>query len=154
MADLFDTAVSAAIAGTVDAQTIANWVVNELPRTLKDRPLSDLALTGPQLAKLLGLVASGEISNASAREVLTEMAENGGDPANIVERRNLRQLGDASGIEPIVESLMTEFADRVQQYRSGRKGLLGFFVGQVMSRTQGRANPQTVNELVLKHLGE
>jgi glutaminyl-tRNA synthetase len=149
-ADFFDAAVAA---GTSSPAAIANWLVNELPRILRDRALSDLALTGPQLASVLAMVEHGEITGVAAREVVAELAEHGGDPATIVERRNLRQSDDTADIEALVRELMTEFEDRVQQYRAGRTGLLGFFVGQVMTRTQGRANPQAVNEVVGKMLG-
>jgi glutaminyl-tRNA synthetase len=144
-ADLYDAAITA---GTAEPAAVANWVVNELPRIVRDRSLTELALTGAHLATVIAMVARREISGVAAREVVAELAEHGGDPATIVQRRNLRQVDDTADIETLVRGLMTEFDDRVQQYRSGRTGLLGFFVGQVMTRTQGRANPQTVNEVV------
>ena len=149
VADLFD---AAAAGGAAPAQSIANWIVNELPRVQQDRPLSELALTGGQLAALIALVERGEISSSAGRDVLAELAERGGDPAAIVERRDLRQLDDPSALAPVVRALIDEHPDRVAQYRSGRTGLLGFFVGQAMARTGGRANPQTVSELLRTHL--
>jgi glutaminyl-tRNA synthetase len=149
-ADLFDAAVSAPT--SVPPQSVANWIVNELPRVQRDRDLSELALTGRQLASLIALVEGNEITSAVARDVLAELAEKGGDPVVIVDRRNLRQVGDAAELEPIIRKLIEENDDRVQQYRAGRTGLLGFFVGQVMAGTQGRANPKTVSDLVRSHL--
>ncbi len=153
-ADLFDATVAAGRngGGAVTAAAVANWIVNELPRVQRDRALTDLALTGSQLAALIGLVEREEITASVARDLLAELADAGGDPVAMVNGRNLRQMGDASEIEPLITSLMTEYDDRVQQYRGGRTGLLGFFVGQVMAKTQGRANPRMVGDLVRKHL--
>ena len=153
VADLFDATAAVRVGGApVKPQSVANWIINELPRVQRDRPLSELALTGEQLASLIALVERGDISSSIARDVLAELADKGGDPVAIVDRGNLRQVGDAAALEPIIAELMTEVDERVQQYRAGRTGLLGFVVGQVMARTQGRANPQAVNELVRSHL--
>ncbi|MEO5509285.1 MAG: glutamine--tRNA ligase, partial [Longimicrobiales bacterium] len=155
-ANLFDVAIAAAggagMANTATVHTIANWIVNELPRAQRHRNLDELALTGAQLASLIGMVEKKEITSAIARDVLAELVEEGGDPSAIVARRNLRQVGDVSELEPMILSIIADNDDRVRQYRAGRTGLLGFFVGQVMAQTQGRANPQTVSELVRTHL--
>jgi Asp-tRNA(Asn)/Glu-tRNA(Gln) amidotransferase B subunit len=149
-AALFDTAVAAG--ADVPAQSVANWIVNELPRVQGDRALDELALAGTQLARLIALVERGDITSAVARTVLAELAEDGGDAVAIVDRDNLRQVGDAAALEPLVREIVARYPERVQQYRAGRQGLLGFFVGQVMSQTQGRANPQLVSELVRAQL--
>jgi glutaminyl-tRNA synthetase len=149
VANLFDAAVAI---GSVQPSAVANWMVNEMPRIVRDRPLRDLAISGTHVATLLDLVERREISNAAARSVMTEIAEKGGDPVAIVDRLKLRQSTDATDLEPVIRDLMNEFGDKVQQYRSGRTGLLGFFVGQVMAKTGGRADPHAVSELVSRSL--
>jgi glutaminyl-tRNA synthetase len=154
-ANLFDAAFDARADehGTeLSPASIANWIVNELPRVQRDRSLDDLALTGAHLAAVIRMIERNEISSTVARDVLADVAENGGDPVAIVERGNLRQVDDAASLDPVITAVLREYDDRVQQYRAGRSGLLGFFVGQVMSRTQGRANPQKVAELLHTHL--
>lgn len=153
IANLFDAAMAPAVA-KVPATTVANWIVNELPRILRDRSLRDLAISGGAIATVLDLVERREISNASARDVMHQIAEKGGDVVAMVSRLNLRQDADTTDLEPVIRELMNEYADKVQQYRSGRTGLLGFFVGQVMAKSGGRANPQAVSELVGKSLQE
>jgi Asp-tRNA(Asn)/Glu-tRNA(Gln) amidotransferase B subunit len=80
------------------------------------------------------------------------MVERGGDPRSIVEARGLAQISDAGAITPIVEEIVRANPDKADAYRGGRTGLLGFFVGQVMSRTGGRANPELVRNLVEQQL--
>jgi glutaminyl-tRNA synthetase len=82
------------------------------------------------------------------------MAESDGDPATIVERLGLSQISDDAALTPIVDEVLTSHGERVAAYRAGRTGLLGFFVGQVMSRTGGRANPERVKALLTERLGD
>lgn len=85
--------------------------------------------------------------------MLVEALETGAAPVEIVEAKGLRQISDASAIEPIVDRLVAEHPDKVRAFRGGKTALAGFFVGQVMSETQGRANPQVVQDLVARKLG-
>ena len=94
------------------------------------------------------LIDDGTISRTTAKDVFAEMSERGDHPAQIVERRGLRQLSDPKTIEPLVNKLVAENPDKAAQYRAGRTGLLGFFVGQVMKESGGRANPELVKEMV------
>jgi glutaminyl-tRNA synthetase len=147
-AHLFESAVGAG----ASARPAANWIVNELPRASAGRPVGDLALDGRSLAQLIALVEGGTISSSAAREVLAELAAEGGTAAAIVERRGLRQVSDAAALDPIVEAVIAANPDKAVAYRSGRTGLLGFFVGQVMQRTGGSANPEAVKSLLVARL--
>ena len=134
------------------ARLAANWIVNELAREVGDAPPEDVALDAPQLAALLRLVENGAVGHAGAREVLAVLVREGGDPAAIIDARGLRQLSDTAAIDAIVADVIAANAPKVEAYRGGRTGLLGFFVGQVMARTGGRANPQVVGELLKQRL--
>jgi glutaminyl-tRNA synthetase len=149
-AALFDAAI---VAGA-PARSVANWMINELPRELRERALSELPFGGAGLGALVAMVEDGTITGSVARDVLAEMAESGGDPAAIVERKGLRQISDPDALRPAVTAVIAEFPDRVSAYHGGRTGLLGFFVGQVMSRSGGRANPELVKQLVADALGQ
>jgi glutaminyl-tRNA synthetase len=127
-------------------------MINELPRELRERELAELPFGGAELGGLVAMVEDGTITGNAARSVLAEMAESGGDPAAIVERKGLRQISDPEALRPIVSAVIAEFPDRVSAYHGGRTGLLGFFVGQAMSRSGGRANPELVKQLVTEAL--
>ena len=129
---------------------LAKWIVNEIPRELRGQ--ADLPFTGASLGQLVALMENGELSSSAAREVFAEMAERGGDPVAIVERRGLRQLSDDSALDPIVAQVLANDPDKVSAYRAGKTGLLGYFVGQVMRRTQGKADPERTNALLRERL--
>ncbi|HET9985637.1 MAG TPA: glutamine--tRNA ligase/YqeY domain fusion protein [Longimicrobiales bacterium] len=148
-ADLFD----AARAVGASAKGIANWVIHELPRAGEGRAPSELGFAGPELGDLVALVEAGTLSSTAAREILAEMAAGGGHPAQIMERRGLRQISDPEVLWPIVEATIGESPSKVDEYRAGRFGLLGFFVGQVMRKTDGKANPEVVKSLLRNRLG-
>lgn len=141
-----------AIAGGAQAHSLAKWLINELPREAKGRAVNELPITPAQFAALVLLIDTNVISGSAGKEVLAEMAENGGAPLEIVERKGLRQISDASQIVPIVRELVEANADKANAYRAGKTGLLGFFVGQVMSRTGGRANPEMVRNIIVEQL--
>jgi Asp-tRNA(Asn)/Glu-tRNA(Gln) amidotransferase B subunit len=98
------------------------------------------------------LVDDGTLSSSAGREVLREMIETGEAADLVVERRGLRQVSDPGALAPIVSAVVDENPGKAGEYREGRSGLLGFFVGQVMRRTGGRANPEVVKELLEKAL--
>jgi glutaminyl-tRNA synthetase len=147
-ARFFETAV----AGGAAARAVAKWLINELPREQKGRAINELPITPAQFAALVVLVESGVISGAAGKDVLAEMAQQGGAPAEIVERKGLRQISDAGELTPIVRAVVAANADKAAAYRAGKNGLLGFFVGQVMSKTGGRANPELVRSIVEEQL--
>ncbi|MGH7505456.1 MAG: Asp-tRNA(Asn)/Glu-tRNA(Gln) amidotransferase subunit GatB, partial [Longimicrobiales bacterium] len=134
------------------ARLTANWIVNELPRETGDAPLDQLAFDAPHFAAFLRLVENDAINSSAAREVLAHLIRDGGDPAAIVDARGLRQLNDVAALEPLIAEVVAAHPDKADAYRGGRTGLLGFFVGQVMARSGGRANPQLVQQLLQKAL--
>ena len=148
-ADFFAAAVGAG----APAARAANWVINELPRHLDERSLEDLPIAGHAFGALVTLVEDGTLSGATGREVLAEMVETGADPAAVVERRGLRQIADASSLGPVVERVVAAHPDKAEAYRGGREALLGFFMGQVMKATDGKASPELANRLLREKLG-
>ena len=134
-------------------KAIANWIVNDLRGEVKGAEFDCLPLTGATLASLVELVETGTITRTNAKEVFGQMVSSGGDPVQIVREKGLEQLGDAGSLEPLVEKVLAENEAKVAEYRAGRLGLLGMFVGQVMRDSGGKANPALVKELVQKKLG-
>ncbi len=142
----------AALSTHDNPRSVANWVLNELLREIKEDPISELPFDGPTLGKLVALVDNDTISAAAAKEVFAELMANGGDPATIVEAKGLQQISDAEQLMPIIERIIAENEAKATAYRAGKSGLFGFFMGQVMRATKGKANPQLVQELVQKAL--
>lgn len=149
IADLFD----AARAAGASAKGVANWVIHELPRAAEGRTPAEPPFSGAALGDLVALVEAGTLSGTAAREVLAEMAATGRHPAEIMDRRGLRQISDPEALWPIVEAVIGESPAKVDEYRAGRFGLLGFFIGQVMRKTEGKANPEVVKTLLRNRLG-
>jgi aspartyl-tRNA(Asn)/glutamyl-tRNA(Gln) amidotransferase subunit B len=150
IADFFEAA-----AQDRDAKTTANWVMGEVFGQLGrlDLEIADSPVSAAQVGGLLDLIADNTISNRIAKEVLEAMFEGGQDAAAIVEERGLKQVSDAGAIEPIVAQLIADNPDKVAEYQGGKDKLIGWFVGQVMQQTQGRANPGMVNQLLKDKLG-
>jgi len=144
--------LEAAVAAGADRRTTHNWITNDIARELAGQPASRLRFGGVQLAALLGLLDQGAISTSSARDVLAEMVGAGGEPAAIVERKGLSQIRDAAAIADIAADVIAASPSKVAEYRAGRTGLLGFFVGQVMKRTDGRADPALVQDALRERL--
>jgi aspartyl-tRNA(Asn)/glutamyl-tRNA(Gln) amidotransferase subunit B len=126
----------------------ANWVVAELFGALNrlGRSIEDCPVTPQQAAELLGLVANGTISGTIAKQVFEIMLETGEGAAAIVEGRGLKQTSDTGAIDAAIDRVLADNADKVEQYKSGKQALFGFFVGQTMKAMAGKANPQVVNE--------
>ncbi|GAB4232965.1 MAG: Asp-tRNA(Asn)/Glu-tRNA(Gln) amidotransferase subunit GatB [Acidobacteriota bacterium] len=133
---------------------IANWMIGDLTRDLKrdGRDIRDCPFQPAHLAALVRLVDEGVITGKQAKDVFAKMYESGEDPERIVEAAGLRQISSEADLAGHVERVIAENPDKVEAYRGGKKGLLGFFVGQVMRATQGQANPQVVNRLLLERL--
>ncbi|CAN5539465.1 glutamine--tRNA ligase/YqeY domain fusion protein [soil metagenome] len=149
IADFFE----AALATHNNPKTVANWVNNEVLREVKDNPITTLPFSGSALGALVALVDNNTISNTIAKEVFAEMLKNGDAPLTIVERKGLKQVTDPSALAPVIDKIIAANADKAAQYRAGKTGLLGFFVGQAMKESGGKANPQLVQELVRDKLG-
>ena len=137
-----------------DAKQVANWVAGELLARLNRDGLGVDASPIPAagLGELVDLVADGTLSGRMGKEVFEAMWETGGSAEAIVAERNLRQISDPSELDAVVADLLGREAAKVEEYRAGRTKLLGFFVGQVMKATGGKANPKTVNELLRTEL--
>ncbi len=137
-----------------DAKLAANWVQNELLGVLNkdNKGIADSIVKAVQLGALIDLISDNTISGKIAKDVFAEMYKSGKDPAEIVEEKGLKQVTDTGAIEKIVDEVIAENPDNVAAYRSGRDKLFGFFVGQVMKKSQGKANPNIINELLKKKL--
>ena len=131
---------------------IANIVANDVAKELKEKTLSELKFTASQIAELVKMVDDETISNKIAKQIFEEMTQTGENPAQIVESKGLVQISDPSVILPIIDDIMAKNPDNVEKYKAGNTKLFGFFVGQVLKATDGKANPQVVNELVTQQL--
>ncbi|HZR82639.1 MAG TPA: Asp-tRNA(Asn)/Glu-tRNA(Gln) amidotransferase subunit GatB [Candidatus Binatia bacterium] len=150
LADYFESAVRE----HRNPKAIANWVMGDVLRLVRERRLDDALVirdwpVRPEsLARLVALVDDATISGKIAKTVFEEMVATGAAPADIVEKKGLVQVTDTGAIGQAVEAVLAQHADKVAEYRSGKDKLFGFFVGQVMKATAGRANPQAVNDLL------
>ena len=144
--------VVAQVKDDATAQVAANWVVNELMSALKDRSMASLPFGPAQFADLVRLVSTDVISSRGAREVFEAMLDGDGGPEEIVEARNLRQIDDTGALEGVVRDVVENHPEEVERYRSGKNGLIGFFMGQVMQQTNGKANPELTRDLLTEEL--
>ncbi|QKE29461.1 glutaminyl-tRNA synthetase / YqeY domain fusion protein [Arcobacter acticola] len=128
--------------------TLANIVVNEVARELKQMELSQVKFTPSQIAELVKMIDDETISSKIAKDVFEEMVKSGINPTQIVKDKGLVQISDPSEISPIIDEIIAKNPDNVAKFKAGNTKLLGFFVGQVLKSTGGKANPQVVNELV------
>jgi glutaminyl-tRNA synthetase len=143
--------LTAAAAGRAPA--VARWIINELPRALGDRELADAAIDPARLAALVEMSESGGLNGPAAKEVLVEMVRTGNDPRAIAAERGLDAVADTGELTRLVDEVLVKNPDKVAQYKGGKTGLLGFFVGQVVKASGGKANPQAVSKLVGQRLG-
>ncbi len=144
-----------AVADGHDAKMAANWVINNIFAVLSDKGvgISECPVTAENLGKLLGLISDDTVSTKIAKEVFEIMIETGDDPEKIVEEKGLKQITDTGAIEAAVDEAIANGAAQVEQYKAGNEKVLGWFVGQVMKATQGKANPGQVNKLLKEKLG-
>jgi aspartyl-tRNA(Asn)/glutamyl-tRNA(Gln) amidotransferase subunit B len=142
------------VAAGRDAKTAANWIINELAGRLnrEGKSIGENRLPAEALGKLIDLVAGGTISGKTAKEVFDILWREGGDPLAIVEAQGLRQLTDVSAIEAIVARIVAANPDRAAQARE-KPAVVGWFVGEVMKASQGKANPRAVNDILKRKLG-
>lgn len=151
LADYFEATV-AALGG--EAKLCANWVMGDLSGFLnkESKDIGDSPVDPSQLAGLLRRIQDQTISGKIAKEVFEAMWQGAGDADAVIDQRGLRQITDSSAIEQIIDTVIETNPNQLAQYRSGKDKLFGFFVGQVMKASKGKANPQQVNELLLKKL--
>jgi glutaminyl-tRNA synthetase len=133
-------------------KSVANWVTNEVLREAKESSIEQLPIHGRQVGALAALVDQGEITPAMGKEVFALMVRTGEEPDVIVREHDLAPIRNADQLMRYVQRVIAANPEKAGQYRSGKTGLLGFFVGQVMRETQNRAEPKIVQELVQRTL--
>ena len=151
LADYFEACVKE----VADPKLVSNWVMGNLLGLLnaEGKTIEESPITAEQMAELLQLINDEVISGKIGKTVFDEMVASGKSPKTIVDEKGLVQVTDTSAIESVVDDVIARCPDEVAAYKAGKKKLLGFFVGQVMKATQGKANPQMVNQILREKLG-
>ena len=149
VADYFEATVQ----GGAQAKKGSNWIMTELMRELKGEEISSCRVSPSQLAALLLMVEKNTISGKIAKTVFLDMMESGKDPETIVKEKNLAQVSDVGELLALVKEIVAANPAQAEDFRAGKTKLMGFFVGQLMQKTKGQANPQLANDLFSKELG-
>ncbi len=150
LADFFETAAKPCS----NAKKVSNWIMTELLRELKGEEISTCRVTPTQLGELMAMVEKGTISGKIAKTVFAEMMESGKDAAEVVKEKNLVQVSDEGELLAMVEEIIAANPEQAEQFRQGKTKVMGFFVGQLMQKTKGKANPKMANELFAKTLSD
>lgn len=145
--DFFEAAITLAA-----PQTVAAWLVTDVRALLSGRTLTELPFDGAALGRLVGLTAEGSVSRRAAKDVLVRMAESGGDPTSLVEEMGLGAVSDEGALGEVVDEVLAAWPAKVEEYRGGRKNLVGLFVGEVMKATRGAADPAVVRSILAQRL--
>ncbi len=150
LAEFFETAEKAC----GEPKAVSNWVMGEMLRLLKldDREIDDLNMQPEALGTLIKMIKSGAVSNSIAKTVFEEMYKTGKDPESIVKEKGLAQISDTGAIDKAIDEVIAANASQVAEYKAGKDKLMGFFVGMVMKKMGGKANPGVVNDLLKKKL--
>ncbi|MDG1971179.1 MAG: Asp-tRNA(Asn)/Glu-tRNA(Gln) amidotransferase subunit GatB, partial [Paracoccaceae bacterium] len=153
-ADVADASFFENVANGRDGKSAANWVINELFGRLnkEGKGVADSPVSADQLGGVIDLIAKGDISGKIAKDLFEIVWTEGGDPAEIVEARGMKQVTDTGAIEAAVDDVMAANPDKVEQAKA-KPSMAGWFVGQVMKATGGKANPQAVNAIIKQKLG-
>ena len=149
VAEYFENTVK----GGAPIKKASNWIMTELMRELKGEEISSCKVGPAQLAALLSMVENNSISGKIAKTVFLDMMISGKDPATIVKEKNLVQVSDVGELLILVKEIVAANPAQAEDYRAGKTKLMGFFVGQLMQKTKGQANPQLANELFTKEIG-
>ncbi|MBN2571742.1 MAG: Asp-tRNA(Asn)/Glu-tRNA(Gln) amidotransferase subunit GatB [Ignavibacteriales bacterium] len=152
LADYYENVVKV----TYDFKTASNWVMGDVLQIINEKKISinDFSISSQNLGQLINLVNKNIISGKIAKNVFQFMLEESKEPEEIVKERNLIQITDTSEIEKIIDEVISKSPKQVDDYLSGKDKIIGYFVGQIMSATKGKANPQMVNDLLLKKLNK
>ena len=131
-----------------------NWIIGELFAALNEKNLeiTQSPISAGNLSKLINLIKDGTISGKIAKIVFEHMMEGDKDPKKIVEEKGLKQESDPKALEALIDKVIDDNREKATEYKSGKVKLFGFFVGQVMKVSAGKANPQLVNEILKKKL--
>ncbi|MED6204478.1 hypothetical protein PIB30_009485 [Stylosanthes scabra] len=150
VADFFD----ATIAKGVDAKLVANWIMSDIAAFMKNEKLTinEIKLTPVELSELIASIKGGVISGKIGKEILFELLSKGGTVKGIIEEKDLVQIVDPSEIEKIVDKVIADNPKQLEQYRGGKTKLQGYFAGQVMKLSKGKANPGLLNKILLEKL--
>ena len=150
IADFYEKAVETG----ADAKLVANWVTQDIAAYLNNNKLeiTEISLNPVNLGELVQLIKKGTISGKIAKEILPELLEKGGSPIKLVEAKGMTQISDVQEIEKIINEVLLNNPNELEKFRNGKTKLKGFFVGQVMKKTGGRADPKLTNQLVDKKL--
>jgi aspartyl-tRNA(Asn)/glutamyl-tRNA(Gln) amidotransferase subunit B len=157
LADYYEEAASKiSQANSEGYKTVSNWVMTDVLRVINDQhlALADFPVSPEHLAAMVDLIADGVISGKIAKEVFEEMLKTKEHPKTIVERKGLVQLSDTGAIEKIIDEILSKNPSQREQFRNGKAQLFGFFVGETMKATKGKANPKIVNDILKKKLDE
>lgn len=146
VAEYFETAV---IAGA-NAKLVANWISQDIAAYLNNNKLTitEIALQAADLAELVKLIETGTISGKIAKEILPELLTQGGSPKALVEKKGLIQISDSSAIEKLIEEIIAAHPSELEKFRAGKTNLKGFFVGQVMKKSGGKADPKLTSQIL------
>ena len=150
LADYYEAVVK----GCGQPKTASNWVMGDVLRFLNEekRDIRDCPISPASLAEMIQLIEDGTISGKMAKDVVEEMYKTGKPPRTVIEEKGLVQITDEGALAAVVARIMEANPTQLAQFRSGKEKLFGFFVGQVMKATEGKANPQLINELLKKML--
>ncbi len=132
----------------------SNWIMTELLRELKGEEIGSCKVKPEQLGALLKMIEEGTISGKIAKTVFLEMMGSGKDPETVVKEKNLLQVSDQGELLVMVQQIITDNPGQTEEFRGGKTKLMGYFVGQLMQKTQGKANPKVANELFSKELNK
>jgi aspartyl-tRNA(Asn)/glutamyl-tRNA(Gln) amidotransferase subunit B len=137
-----------------DTKQAVNWVMGDITAYLKNEKLTigEISLKPEGLAELIGLIEAGTISGKIAKDLLPELLSKGGSPKTLVEKKGLVQISDTGELENIIDEVLAAHPSEVELFKNGKTKLQGFFVGQIMKKTQGRADPKLTNQLLAKKL--
>lgn len=150
VADFFD----ATLAMGAEAKLAANWIMGDVAAYMKNEKvsISEIKLTPNELAELIDSIKSGTISGKIGKEILFELIAKGGTVKGLIKEKNLVQITDPAEIEKIIDKVLAANPKQIEQYRGGKTKLQGFFAGQVMKESKGKANPGLLNKILLEKL--
>jgi len=159
LGDYYEEVVSEALTENKNKKMpklVANWVVSGLQKLLKSRKtkVCDLKITPENLAEFINIVERGEINSSAAQTVLLDMFERGSDPSQVIEEKNLAQVSDEKELSKVISQVIFENNGPAEDFKGGNEKTLMFLVGQVMKKTQGKANPQVVQKILRKKITE
>jgi len=151
VADYFEAVVE----HKTDAKTTANWIMGDVAKSLNETgtEIKACLVTPRMLAEMIQLIEDGTISGKIAKTVFEEMFRSGNNASSVVETKGLKQVSDEGALTEICQSVLTENPSQVEQFKAGKEKVMGFFVGQVMKQTKGKANPQMVNQILKRLIG-